>query len=855
MSLNRKIKYPPQSLGTRQISLIPVIPIPSQSPNDQSSKAVNRKRPKNEPDKNESVLCNTYRQEALFTTPIAGFLSTLRSGFNGNESYSQANSPSPAFQKTSVGTPAKRQKICRTDSADKRKSTSTPKPSPQKPINLSASDKKKSTNSPKPSLPKPINLSAKPSETEIVKVKKEDDKLETETALDDKLRIILLSLKYALEKKYSFAFATDTDSEGNFDDIAFQYKEPNGKLVYRLLRVKHETRTTRVIRMNDLLAENDNKFSLQKHFFSYQKATNNRLFEDYKMKDYIICTNINMEDSLKNYFAPISGNDKILTFEQTETERLKLKFDEFPKKNELFSVLKKTSTCNRLAKQLAKCVKYEEVIDLKDDLFKRYHRALRRYVIEPENTQDTKGQNVKAKFNKSFLEGHLSEQAKKFRTAFYEAYKHLSNESIDKVEFWKNMKTVRPKMAHCFKTMIELDDDPKLTECKMLAEEIAKEIRTPKGDIVQLGRRTLVMRENIDKLAGYVFVEKDNMEKDTYCFNSEFFKDDYKLPDDLIKFKNYLIEDLNNKGVPFDKHEYKFKIREFKTCVEAVVHSEAYLPDDNEDEKITETDIREFFEKLVFVINQPHDIKLDKIYAEKISKYYNSSFDADIACSLQKDILNKMKAKQGCFQPHKDGNEFFKMTHNVISNLVAQKVHESTIKYCKSLESFGTPFMDAPPELRSFFNSKQEQILNFISSLDTTLVQASNKNPENKSESSLATTLSAIKVMHALKKIPAYQIENSYIFMHMSSILTIRDHILDVFDSETSNHLLVIECGSEKVNFWKLYQRLCSILERRPNKKIIIITDRNDILAEAFRGFFSENENTFREIKDKSNRA
>jgi hypothetical protein len=60
------------------------------------------------------------------------------------------------------------------------------------------------------------------------------------------------------------------------------------------------------------------------------------------------------------------------------------------------------------------------------------------------------------------------------------------------------------------------------------------------------------------------------------------------------------------------------------------------------------------------------------------------------------------------------------------------------------------------------------------------------------------TLLGAIKVYRVLEALPAYQKDDSYIFIRLSSLLRIeiQKRIIDGFGSLGSHHLFVIECNS-----------------------------------------------------------
>ncbi|XP_065222439.1 uncharacterized protein LOC135846989 [Planococcus citri] len=644
------------------------------------------------------------------------------------------------------------------------------------------------------------------------------------------LKILMLMLKYGVEKEYSFAIGTAPDDAAeNYDDIVFRYKEPNGKSVYQFLRSKHKKHTNRVITFKDLLTEKDRKFSIQKHFNSFRKILRNPLFQGHELKDYVVCTNISLDRHLHNCFARITTTDEILTFEHGDPQCLKFKYKKFAKRDELISKLIKSSDCDRLARRVAKYVKNGKCFDLKGDLFRTYHRALREYVIKEETVQEKRGRIINAKFHKDFVTGYLPDSAKKFRTAFYDAYQEYLGFAVNEEEFWKNMKHAKLTMSYSFKRYFELNDDPHIMFHELFAKEIADEMSRAKDGIVRIERRPQVIKENIDKLAGYVLITKNDTEEDTYYFSSEFFRNK-PLPGNLEDFKNRLKKELHQRDIPFAKDLYKFHIINFKTCNEAVVYSKSQLPDDN-GENVSQREIDYFFDKLVFVINQPLGTDLSQIIDRKINKYFNFSHD-DIARSFPDHILLWLKSKKGSFQSHREGESFFETMNLLIPNLYTSP---STSRKFIKVESPGkrtlVEFQSGLSDLQRFLISKEMQIFNLISS-------------------SQSVKLSAFKVLRIVKNIPTYQTNDKLIFEHLSSILLAPDRVINDFKSETKNNLLMIACeADEEANVWELVFRLYPILEGCRNKKIIIITRENDELAEAFRSIYIKTKK-YTEMKD-----
>ncbi|MDR2608965.1 MAG: hypothetical protein LBC06_00005 [Rickettsiales bacterium] len=109
------------------------------------------------------------------------------------------------------------------------------------------------------------------------------------------LKWLMLFLKRAVDREYSFRLATEMESAAGFDDIVFRYKQ-DGTIVHRFVQVKHKQDGTEKISVGKLLTKDKNgEFRLAKYFVSYLKIKNNQDFADSNLKDFIVCTNINFD--------------------------------------------------------------------------------------------------------------------------------------------------------------------------------------------------------------------------------------------------------------------------------------------------------------------------------------------------------------------------------------------------------------------------------------------------------------------------------------------------------------------------------------------------------------------------------
>ncbi|XP_065220432.1 uncharacterized protein LOC135845647 [Planococcus citri] len=610
----------------------------------------------------------------------------------------------------------------------------------------------------------------------------------------------------SINSRYCFAIGTEMNAAEKFDDIVFRYKNNfrDQKFIYRFVQAKHKIDNTKVLGEDNLLSQEEKEeFRLSKYFVSFLRIRKNSFFRGAELRDFTICTNISLNKSLEDScFESVNRDDEIFDFKTGK--RLKLNLNKFPKSDELKSALENESDCKELAKRLAECIMKGNVINLKDGLFKLYHRALRMHVIEVTDEKqvikkkDDGEKYVVAKLYENFVdEKNLSPPVQNFRNAFFHEY--------------RGRKDVEIKIGPSYVKFYEFKNNPNLeNDAKALASEIATCITHAKNGIVKLDRRKYIQKY-IDELAGFVFIKKAPTEKDTYHFSQIFFDEDYILPGDLKFFKEELRK-LKNKN---ELLNLKFRIANFVTCEEDELLSQPDLPDE-----VSEQNMTDFFNMLIFAVGMPDEKQLGHIIAKDMSDQLNLADSEFPTSSLEMFIQNWMKDKKGYFLTDEDGEIFFEKVTQKVSAL---NVYGITLKYCAKIEDFGMEFSHIPPRLKSFLTSTNEQIFILISSF---------------------TTLSAIKVIQALKDTKAYETEGSFIAIHLSSILHagIKDRIIQAFNSEVSNNLLVIECGAAELGDRQqlLLEPLFSITTRCNKKKIILITCENDTLAEKLQMDFPE---------------
>jgi tetratricopeptide (TPR) repeat protein len=471
------------------------------------------------------------------------------------------------------------------------------------------------------------------------------------------LKLLMLFLKRGLDIGHSFLLATEMNDAEKFDDVVFEYIDGQGQRKYRFLQAKHKQDESEKIRVNDLLTEKDNEFSLQKYFISYRKIKQNPRFLNRLLKDFVICTNINFEfdeqiqGKLKDAsrvigVEEITEEDKILELPDQKARRYRFTLNKQGSTvlGPIVDVLRDTSDSIRLARKLAECVSKDQSLDLRYDLFQSYHAPLCKEVIDIKNYQ----------FYDKFIDSKdaLSEEAKTFRGHFLEEMSKIKRTKDDKA-IWRDIKEKKLKLSSNFGKVVKLNNNPQLSDPKTLAEKLADFLNQSEDNIVKVEKAEInSIKNDIDKLAGHVFIEKSGKTH----FRSAFLKGT-KLTGNLEIFRKELKEILSIKGINLNEElcQYQFNIKGFKTYGEAQFYSKPTLPNDT----VNEAEIEEFLTKLVFAVDQPNEKKLGELLKQETGEEIETDSRRFITDSFQIEMLNWMKEKGGRFYSNVDGKKFF----------------------------------------------------------------------------------------------------------------------------------------------------------------------------------------------------
>lgn len=285
------------------------------------------------------------------------------------------------------------------------------------------------------------------------------------------LKLQMLFLKRALDKGYEFNLGTEVEDAEKFDDIVFNFR----KVEMRFVQVKHKQDESKQITANDLLKVKDDDFSLQKYFTSYCRIKKKPIFSRCKIKDFILCTNINFDfNDLKKASInteKIEENDDILEIKKLGKVTARYKFN-VPKEHELYEKLRETSDLHVLVRALKQHINENKHLELRADIFKLYHGPLSKKIfdISTKEEKDDKGKKITrkyAKFRGDFLNGNnLSEEVSNFRKVLQSVFKLEDND-----QFQQKMSLKELTVSTSFGQVSELRTNMTITD----PEEISKD--------------------------------------------------------------------------------------------------------------------------------------------------------------------------------------------------------------------------------------------------------------------------------------------------------------------------------------------------------------------------------------------
>jgi len=230
--------------------------------------------------------------------------------------------------------------------------------------------------------------------------------------------------------------------------------------------------------------------------------------------------------------------------------------------------------------------------------------------------------------------------------------------------------------------------------------------------------------------------------------------------------------------------------------------------------QVTDEEVEEFLDRLIFAVNQPNEKKLSELVSDKLGQELNL-IDGDLITSdFQSKMLDWLKEKQGNYQSKKKMRNFFCDLREKICQLI---LIGPTSEHVETLEKYELEFNDnaLPAALKKFLED-ETSVFNYIT------------DPTH-------TFLGSIKVNRMMKDINAYKAQGSFIFISLKKLLLLEEKALMAFRKEQSS-LLIVECKEEPAGqLEKLSEKLSKIIKERPGKKVILIAPHNHPLASEFK--------------------
>uniref|UniRef100_A0A914XYH8 Uncharacterized protein n=1 Tax=Panagrolaimus superbus TaxID=310955 RepID=A0A914XYH8_9BILA len=444
-------------------------------------------------------------------------------------------------------------------------------------------------------------------------------------------------------------------------------------------------------------------------------------------------------------------------------------------------------------------------------------------------------------FHQNFVEDKLNGNAAEFRKEFLKWYCKEKSYSCDKFaddddEIKKELKETIIKTVSKFgkafvKKAIHAFDFDKFAKELFLLVNGAVDITSIKCNRKKIGKQSDGMNENlINLLAGYVFVyaENEKCAKFRTSFSSNKFKEDLnnlisnenvdkeETILNLIKFKkafenqftvNFNLKDkIQFKGI----EKCRFNVNDYESSYEKEPEQKLPL-----NEEIKDEEIYEFFDKFVFAVNQPNEIRLGEIIAESLKKNLNLSDPKLYADHLIMKAIDWAKDKNGGYLDGINIDEFIAEIHQQKSNL-ALSSRSSTNRN----------------RFKKYGNNHE------ISDLSSFLL----KNKKNVLWLSAVNPLSiATMVDSTLKKMNSkFKYDDEVIIITLSDLENMPEDVSSAFKYGKADLMIIIaepdNCDDiDDEVIMDVGNALSKIIAEKKEKKIVIISNENNVLPNCFK--------------------
>lgn len=616
------------------------------------------------------------------------------------------------------------------------------------------------------------------------------------------LKLLMLVFKRAFDRKRNFKLATELDDAEKFDDVVIQWESPQlpTKVYYQFLQAKHKSDDSETISIDDLFGESDgNPFSLQKYFKSYQKLK--RRFGSECVGDVIICTNINFNQNLGSIVLlpqSVSSMDMMNIFHMTNETKTtlwyKLKCDSIPP--EQLDILNNTSDLRMLAKELAKCIRREAKakIDFTNQLFKKYCHSLASHVFN----------FTKMTYRTSFFTS-ATVHVVAFRKALADSLQ-ISESDMER-QLRKMPLSQIPISADYIKYCVS-NPVPQITNTVKLAKELVAAMAEKK-----IERRKEVIRENMANFPGNVFELTTDQCVDKVKFVKSFLDPNATLRGNLAQLRDSLQKAVK-KSAHYqwnDLQNFTFHLTNFPDIRSETYDDTFKLPNSD----TTQTEIEEFFDKLIFATNTPNESDMSAIVAEAFNNtagMIGIKVDEILTGTYMEAVLNWMKTRNAHWVTQTKAETYFLGLQQKMAFL--QLLAVSVL----SLMSFQNSEIECANDGTGYLNL----IDAFVTDPTKLLLMI-------KCETNSSSWLNWLKISTAFQQTCGTMLDSGIVYAPLSAIVNLRHNFLLALNS-TNPCIVICHCDEwiDSPGVDVLQKELNEFINKTPtavHKKLILIMD------------------------------
>ncbi|XP_050435597.1 uncharacterized protein LOC126842596 [Adelges cooleyi] len=545
-----------------------------------------------------------------------------------------------------------------------------------------------------------------------------------------------------------------------------------------------------------------------------------------------------LENLTKNLASVINGNKEIINYKEVgdlENDHVALLIN--PKTKKMYTTIKDTTFWSTLKKHTGRTLKQlkdheftlssdfeentlpidniEKLEILAEELasainenteltvfkFPNNHIALAKEVID---------KNLKS-FKKGFVQGednnkHIPPIFKLFRIILIDKIisdNDINLEKLDKIKIYFTKGFVDE-----FKTKVESDCNPKNTEIQELTNQLYNlmvKYEEKKIVYINAGEELKAFKKHISNVSKDVFIKKNNKVR----FSTIFLLSN-DLPEIVIELRNNLKEKLHDKFELISEYEFKIDTKNLQIFEEGALSKK--LPILHNDE-----DVRNFFEKLKFVVNYPNRKKVDVLLEDEIKEKFQKLDGKAFNSMYQKDFLDWMADRIGTFYTVDKAKQLFNSIKENLSFWAVEGINKSYFADADGISKKYYVEFEEYNQLDLFLNNNEQQILNIVC---------------------YPLPLGRIRLVHTFQKLQKhnysglhkYTRDDGHIFLYSKQLLDEKyflSVVLKGFGDQKKFNLMVIVCNTEKADS-SLCRKLADTIKKNASKKIIFLTEKND---------------------------